>query len=182
MEVHLYPNRRVHNLTELTAEELDDFAALYRNLLGRFDRIYDAPLPYMAALHQYRDSGPQADGYFHVELMSIRRSATKLKYLAASESAMDAFIADVVATNYRQADISAREKAMLDFAVKVCEEPWAVNDADHATLAEHGFDDEDAWDIAAITGLFGLSNRLANATDMRPNPEFYLMGRVPRQK
>ncbi|MEB3071527.1 galactose-1-phosphate uridylyltransferase [[Mycobacterium] vasticus] len=95
VEVHLYPNRRVHNLTELTEDELDDFAEVYRNLLGRFDRLYDAPLPYMAALHQYRDDGEQADGYFHVELMSIRRSATKLKYLAASESAMDAFIADV---------------------------------------------------------------------------------------
>jgi UDPglucose--hexose-1-phosphate uridylyltransferase len=95
VEVHLYPNRRVHNLTELYDAELDDFAQIYRNLLGRFDRIYDAPLPYMAALHQYRADGPQADGYFHVELMSIRRSATKLKYLAASESAMDAFIADV---------------------------------------------------------------------------------------
>ena len=96
--------------------------------------------------------------------------------------AKDALIAEVVATNYHQADISPRQMAMLDFAVKVCEEPWAVGDADHAKLAEHGFDDEDAWDIAAITGLFGLSNRLANATDMRPNPEFYLMGRVPRQK
>ncbi|MEB3049343.1 galactose-1-phosphate uridylyltransferase [Mycolicibacter sp. MYC123] len=94
VEVHLYPNRRVHNLTDLTEDELDDFAEIYRNLLGRFDRLYDAPLPYMAALHQYRDEREQADGYFHVELMSIRRSATKLKYLAASESAMDAFIAD----------------------------------------------------------------------------------------
>lgn len=95
VEVHLYPNRRVHNLTDLTDDELDDFGGVYRNLLGRFDRIYDAPLPYMAALHQYRSDGAQADGYFHVELMSIRRSATKLKFLAASESAMDAFIADV---------------------------------------------------------------------------------------
>ncbi|MEO6793921.1 MAG: galactose-1-phosphate uridylyltransferase [Mycobacterium sp.] len=95
VEVHLYPNRRVHNLTELTDAELDDFAAGYRDLLGRFDRLYDAPLPYMAALHQYRDTGEQGDGYFHVELMSIKRSAAKLKYLAASESAMDAFIADV---------------------------------------------------------------------------------------
>lgn len=95
VEVHLYPNRWVHNLTDLTDDELEDFTALYRNLLSRFDRLYDAPLPYMAALHQYRSDGVQADGYFHVELMSIRRSATKLKYLAASESAMDAFIADV---------------------------------------------------------------------------------------
>lgn len=95
VEVHLYPNRLLHNLTELTNAELEDFAAVYQDLLGRFDRLYDAPLPYMAALHQYRDTGVQSDGYFHVELMSIKRSATKLKYLAASESAMDAFIADV---------------------------------------------------------------------------------------
>lgn len=93
VEVHLYPNRLVRNLTELDDTELDAFAAMYRDLLGRFDRLYDAPLPYMAALHQY--TAAQRDGYFHVELMSIRRSATKLKYLAASESAMDAFIADV---------------------------------------------------------------------------------------
>lgn len=95
VEVHLYPNRRVHSLIDLTDAELDDFAVIYRDLLGRFDRLYDAALPYMAALHQYRADGAQADGYFHVELMSIRRSATKLKYLAASESAMDAFISDV---------------------------------------------------------------------------------------
>lgn len=95
VEVHLYPNRLAHNLTELNEAELDDFASIYRDLLARFDRMYDAPLPYMAALHQFRDTEAQRDGYFHVELMSIRRSATKLKYLAASESAMDAFIADV---------------------------------------------------------------------------------------
>ena len=95
VEVHLYPNRRVHNLTELTEDELAEFAFSYRELLARFDRLYGTALPYMAALHQYRSDGVQADGYFHVELMSIRRSATKLKYLAASESAMDAFIVDV---------------------------------------------------------------------------------------
>ncbi|OBJ71021.1 galactose-1-phosphate uridylyltransferase [Mycobacterium sp. 1274756.6] len=107
VEVHLYPNRQVPNLTGLTDAELDGFAALYRDLLQRFDRLYDAPLPYMAALHQYRDDAAQRDGYFHAELMSIRRSATKLKYLAASESAMDAFIADVtpesVAARLREA-------------------------------------------------------------------------------
>ncbi|HEX7322134.1 MAG TPA: galactose-1-phosphate uridylyltransferase, partial [Mycobacterium sp.] len=95
VEVHLYPNRKVANLTELTDAELDGFAAMYREVLGRFDRIYDAPLPYIAALHQFSDTEAQRDGYFHVEFLSIRRSATKLKYLAGSESAMDAFIADV---------------------------------------------------------------------------------------
>ena len=91
-------------------------------------------------------------------------------------------VADQVAVNYRKADITPRQRAMLDFAMKVCLDSRAVDDADYAALRAHGFSDEDAWDIAAITALFGLSNRMANATSMRPNDEFYLMGRVPRQK
>jgi uncharacterized peroxidase-related enzyme len=91
-------------------------------------------------------------------------------------------VADQVAVNHRKADISPRQKAMLDFALKVCLDSRAVDDADYAALREHGFSDEDAWDIAAITALFGLSNRMANATSMRPNDEFYLMGRVPKTK
>ncbi|MFL0575226.1 peroxidase-related enzyme [Brevibacterium luteolum] len=91
-------------------------------------------------------------------------------------------IADQVALNYRHADIPARQKAMLDFAMKVQQTPWLICDDDFAALAEHGFDDEDAWDITAITGFFGLSNRMATVTGMAPNPEFYLMGRVPRDK
>jgi uncharacterized peroxidase-related enzyme len=90
-------------------------------------------------------------------------------------------LADQLAVNYRKADISPRQKAMLDFAMKVCTDSAAVNDADFVTLRAHGFDDEDAWDIAAITALFGLSNRMANATSMRPNDEFYLLGRLPRE-
>ena len=95
VEVHIYPNRFVRNIVELDENELDGFARVYLDVLGRFDRMYSSPLPYISALHQYTDTDAQADGYFHVELMSIRRSATKLKYLAASESAMDAFISDV---------------------------------------------------------------------------------------
>ncbi|MGZ4515623.1 MAG: galactose-1-phosphate uridylyltransferase [Mycobacterium sp.] len=95
VEVHIYPNRFVRNIIELDENELDGFARVYLDVLGRFDRMYSSPLPYISALHQYADTDAQADGYFHVELMSIRRSATKLKYLAASESAMDAFISDV---------------------------------------------------------------------------------------
>ena len=95
VEVHIYPNRFVRNLLELTDDEMDAFAQLYLDVLRRFDRMYSAPLPYISALHQFADTEAQADGYFHVELLSIRRSATKLKYLAASESAMDAFIGDV---------------------------------------------------------------------------------------
>ncbi|TDV21027.1 peroxidase-related enzyme [Paraburkholderia caballeronis] len=89
-------------------------------------------------------------------------------------------VADQVAVNYRKADITPRQRAMLDFAMKVCRDSASVDDADFATLRAQGFSDEDAWDIAAITAFFGLSNRLANTISMRPNDEFYLMGRVPR--
>ncbi len=91
-------------------------------------------------------------------------------------------IADQVAVNHRKADITPRQRAMLDFAMKVCTASHTVEDADYAALREHGFSDEDAWDIGAITAFFGLSNRMANLTGMRPNDEFYLMGRVPRTK
>ncbi len=89
-------------------------------------------------------------------------------------------LADQVAVNYRKANITPRQKAMLAFAMKVCNESAALGDDDFAALRAHGFDDEDAWDIAGITALFGLSNRMASFTSMRPNDEFYLMGRLPR--
>ena len=92
------------------------------------------------------------------------------------------FVADQVAVNYRKADITPRQRAMLDFAMKVSQRAQDIDDADFAALQAHGFDDEDAWDIAAITAFFGLSNRMANFAGMQPNPEFFLMGRVPRQK
>jgi uncharacterized peroxidase-related enzyme len=91
-------------------------------------------------------------------------------------------VADQVAVNYRKADITPRQKAMLDFAMKVCQRSHEVNDDDFAPLHAHGFSDEDIWDIAAITAFFGLSNRLASFSNMQPNPEFYLMGRVPKAK
>jgi uncharacterized peroxidase-related enzyme len=91
-------------------------------------------------------------------------------------------LADQIAVNHLKADITPRQKAMLSFAVKVCEDSAGVQDADFETLRKHGFDDEDIWDIASITAFFGLSNRIANVTSMRPNDEFYLMGRVPRAK
>lgn len=91
-------------------------------------------------------------------------------------------VADQVAVNYRKADISPRQRAMLDFAMKVCTDSDKVEDADFAALHAHGFDDEDIWDITAITAFFGLSNRMASVTGMLPNPEFYLMGRMPKAK
>ena len=89
-------------------------------------------------------------------------------------------VADQVAVNPLKADITPRQKAMLAFAMKVCTASHTVDEADFAALRAHGFDDEDIWDIGAITAFFGLSNRMANLTAMRPNDEFYLMGRVPR--
>lgn len=91
--------------------------------------------------------------------------------------AKDPLIADQVAINYRKADITPRQKAMLDFAVQVSQSAQLVGDGDIETLKAHGFDEEDAWDIAAIAAFFGLSNRMANVTSMRPNKEFYAMGR-----
>ena len=91
-------------------------------------------------------------------------------------------VADQVAVNHRKADITPRQKAMLDFAMKVCLRSHEIEEADFADLQAHGLDDEDAWDIAAITAFFGLSNRMASFSGMQPNPEFYLMGRVPKQK
>jgi uncharacterized peroxidase-related enzyme len=94
--------------------------------------------------------------------------------------AKNPLIADQVAINYRKADITARQKAMLDFAMKVSTSAYAVGDADFEQLEAHGFTAEDAWDIAAIAAFFALSNRMANVTDMRPNDEFYTLGRLPR--
>ena len=94
--------------------------------------------------------------------------------------AKDPLVADQVAVNYRKADISERQKAMLAFAMKVCEDAQSIGEADYAALHEHGFSDEDIWDIGAITAFFGLSNRMANMISMRPNDEFYMMGREPR--
>ena len=96
--------------------------------------------------------------------------------------AKDPLIAVQVAINYRKADITPRQKAMLDFAMKVALAAQEVGDADLAALREHGFSDEDAWDIGAIAAFFALSNRMANLTSMRPNDEFYLMGRVAKAK
>lgn len=91
--------------------------------------------------------------------------------------AKNPLIADQVATNYRKADITDRQKAMLDFAMKVSQTAHLVGEADFATLKTHGFSEDDIWDIAGISAFFGMSNRIANVTSMRPNAEFYSLGR-----
>jgi uncharacterized peroxidase-related enzyme len=94
--------------------------------------------------------------------------------------AKNPLIADQVAINHRKADIEPRQKAMLDFAVKVAERSHAIDEKDYEELRSHGFSDDDAWDIAAIAAMFAMSNRLANAFSIRPNDEFYVMGRESR--
>lgn len=91
-------------------------------------------------------------------------------------------VADQVAVNYRKADITPKQRAMLDFAMKVALRCGEIDEADFVALGEHGFPDEDIWDIGAIAGFFAMSNRLANLIDLRPNDEFYTMGREPREK
>ena len=91
--------------------------------------------------------------------------------------AKNPLIADQVSINYKKADISERQKEMLRFALKVSNDSKSVSDSDFAELSKHGFSEEDIWDIAGITAFFGLSNRIANFTSLRPNPEFYQMGR-----
>ena len=91
-------------------------------------------------------------------------------------------IADQVATNHRKAEITDKQRAMLDYALKVCLRSNELDEADFVALRAFGFTEDDIWDIGSITAFFGMSNRLANMSSMRPNDEFYLMGRVPKVK
>ena len=113
-------------------------------------------------------------------------SANQCQYCVIAHGAIlrirakNPLIADQIAVNYRKADITPRQRAMLDFAMKVSLDAGTIGEQDFADLASHGFTDDDAWDIAAIAAFFALSNRIANVTAMRPNDEFYLMGRLPK--
>ena len=134
-----------------------------------------------------RESGPNGLTKGEKEMIIVATSgANGCLYCVVAHGAIlriyekSPLIADQLAINYLKADITPRQKAMLGFAMKVCSASYAVDEDDFTMLREHGFSDEDAWDIAGITALFGLSNRMANVTSMRPNDEFYLMGRLPR--
>lgn len=110
-------------------------------------------------------------------------SANSCQYCVVAHGAIlrirakNPLVADQVAVNYRKADITERQKAMLDYAMKACMHAETVSEADFDTLRGHGFSEDDIWDIGAITAFFGMSNRLANMTAMRPNDEFYTLGR-----
>ena len=134
-----------------------------------------------------RDTGPGGLTKGEKEMIVVATSAANgCLYCVVSHGAIlriyekKPLLADQLAVNYRKADITPRQTAMLAFAMKVCTDSASLVEADFAALREHGFSDEDAWDIGAITAVFGLSNRMANLTSMRPNDEFYLMGRVPK--
>jgi uncharacterized peroxidase-related enzyme len=134
-----------------------------------------------------RDTGPHGLTKGEKEMIIVATSgANGCLYCVVAHGAIlriyekAPMLADQLATNYLKADITPRQRAMLGFAMKVCNASYALVDDDFAQLHAHGFTDEDAWDIAGITALFGLSNRMANFTSMRPNDEFYLMGRLPR--
>ena len=143
-------------------DELRAFFAYHDALMEKESGLTKAEME-MIVVATSNDNGCQYCVVAHGAILRIR--------------AKDTLIADQVAVNYRKADITARQKAMLDFAMKVSNDAKSIGDEDFETLHGHGFSDEDIWDIAGITAFFGLSNRMANFTSMRPNDEFYALGR-----
>ena len=169
--------------------EVQDKAGFIPNVFLAFARRPDewrAFFAYHDAL-MLREQGSLTKGEREM-IVTATSAANQCLYCVVAHGAIlriyekNPLVADQVAVNHRKADISARQQAMLDFAMKVCLRAQEIDDADFEALHPHGFDDEDIWDIAAITAFFGLSNRMANFAGMQPNPEFYLMGRVPKQK
>src|SRR3979409_524467 len=145
---------------------------------------FRAFLAYHAALRQKDGGLTKAEREMIVVATS---SANQCHYCVIAHGAIlrirarNPQIADQIAVNYRKADITPRQRAMLDFAMKVSTAANEISERDFEDIASHGFGDEDIWDIAAISAFFALSNRIANVTAMRPNDEFYLMGRLTEQ-
>jgi uncharacterized peroxidase-related enzyme len=155
----------VPNVFLLLARRPDEFRAFF----AYHDALMDKPGNLTKAEHEMivvATSGANQCQYCVVAHGAILRVRAK-----------DPLIADQIAVNYRKADITDKQKAMLDFAMKVALKAYTMGDADIDNLKGHGFDDEDAWDIAAIAAFFAMSNRLANVTNLRPNDEFYMLGR-----
>ena len=156
-------------------------------LLARRPAEFRAFFAYHDAVMGDRDGSSLTKADREMVVTSIS-AANKCTYCVVAHGALlriyakHPLLADQVATNHRTADLTPRQRAILDFAHRVNTRSHEVGDADFAALAEHGLDAEDAWDIAAVTALFGLSNRVASVTGLMPNPEFYLMGRIPRER
>lgn len=141
----------------------------------------------MRAFMAYHDAlmeGPSGLSKAEREMIVVATSgANSCLYCVVAHGAIlrirakDPLLADQLAVDPAKADLSDRQRAMIDFSLKMCREPWSTSPADHEELRAHGFSDDDIWDIGAITGLFALSNRMAHLTSMRPNDEFFTMGR-----
>jgi len=187
-----YPAPEIHNLPPdirekiLEVQEKAGFVPQVFLSLARRPAEWRAFFAYHDALMLREDSGlTKGDREMIVTTTS---AANHCLYCVIAHGAIlriyekKPLVADQVAINYRKADISERQRAMLDFAMKTCLNSHEINDADFTALHAHGFSDEDIWDIASITAFFGMSNRIANFSGMLPNPEFYLMGRVPKDK
>ncbi|QHE93643.1 peroxidase-related enzyme [Pandoraea fibrosis] len=182
-----------------------DLATLPADIRARIDEVHEKagfiPNVFLTLAHRpdefraffaYHDALMLKDGNLSKgerEMIVVATSAVnQCLYCVVAHGALvriyekQPLLADQVAVNYLKADLTPRQKAILAYAMKVCERSHEVGDADYVTLREHGLDDEDIWDIAAITAFFGMSNRIANAISMRPNDEFFLMGRVPRTR
>lgn len=142
------------------------------------------------AFFAYHDALMEKDGALtkgEREMIVVATSAAnRCPYCVVAHGALmriytkNPMLADQVAVNYRQAELSERQKAILDFALKICLGSDDVDEQDFEKLRSHGLDQEDIWDVGAIAGFFGLSNRMASLTGMWPNEQFYLMGRIPR--
>ncbi|MES3003933.1 MAG: peroxidase-related enzyme [Pseudomonadota bacterium] len=192
MNSHRYPAPELKDLPEdirLRVLEVQEKAGFVPNVflaLARRPAEWRAFFAYHDAL-MLKEEGSLTKGEREM-IVTTTSAANQCLYCVVAHGAIlrihekKPLVADQVAVNYRKADISPRQKAMLDFAMKVCLSSHEIGDEDFAPLHAHGFSDEDIWDIAAITAFFGLSNRMASFSNMQPNAEFYLMGRVPRQK
>ncbi len=146
----------------------------------------------LRAFLAYHDAVMETDGGLtkaEREMIVVATSAARsCTYCVVAHGALlrirarDPLLADLVATNHRTAPLPERQRRMLDFAVKLSTTPELVTEPDLDELRAAGFDDEQIWDISAVTSLFALSNRMAHAMALRPNEEFHLMGRVPRER
>jgi uncharacterized peroxidase-related enzyme len=176
---------------------------LPEDIRGRIDAVMEktgfVPNVYLALAHRPEEF--RAFVAYHDALMERESGLTKAEremivvatsaerhcpYCVVAHGAIlrirahDPLLADLVAINYRQAPITKRQHVMLDFALKLSNSPETVGEDDLAGLAEVGFTPEDIWDIGAISAFFALSNRMAHLMALQPNPEFHLLGRIPR--
>ena len=187
-----YPHPELKDLPEdirariLEVQEKSGFVPNVFLALARRPAEWRAFFAYHDALMLKEDSGLSKGD--REMIVTTTSAANQCLYCVVAHGAIlrihekKPLVADQVAVNHRKADITPRQRAMLDFAMKVCQRSHEIGEDDFAALHTHGFSDEDAWDIAAITAFFGLSNRMASFSNMQPNPEFYLLGRVPREK